>query len=214
MPKNFTPRKCLSFAEITVFLFSLSSLTIIPTCVGLNHTSALLNPTVPKLFYDMTICAKLNGLPTQDNSGLFLGMLEQGAINTYDRSTSLTKSAQCQSLYYDMYCVQSGKALTINVGTQTSSECTSMLAVDEGECMGINGLTIAVPPPPPTTIITQTTTPTPMTAPTLKPCMTKFSGLTTCADRRFHENCILQGDSVQLYVYNISLELRFVDEHV
>jgi hypothetical protein len=40
------PRKYWYFAEITVLLFSLSSLTIIPSCIGLNHTSVLLNPTV------------------------------------------------------------------------------------------------------------------------------------------------------------------------
>lgn len=48
--------------------------------------------------------------------------------------------------------------------------CAQQLAVKEGQCIGQNGLTIAVPPPP-------STTPTP----TPEPCNTKFSGFTTCA---------------------------------
>ena len=128
-----------------------------------------------------------------------IGTLDAGAASSYQYQ-NLVQSDQCRLAWAKMYCVFYGKALTSTGGTliycsdlcmsfmsackpdntAPLAECTdSWGARTTGECLGLNGLTVAVPPPPPPPPTTMTTVIT--TTPAPGPCNNKFSGLTTCA---------------------------------
>jgi hypothetical protein len=160
-------------------------------------------PPPPPLrqFLNMQFCPILNGLSTKITNPMDIYLVDNAAINNYMYWDGFAQTQECQLAWAKMYCVINGQVVTsageqlwycwdVCMAFQSAckpgtlappspiTECiTGWSARTTGECIGLNGLTIALPPPPPPPPPPPTiTTTTPAPA-----CNNKFSGLTTCA---------------------------------